>query len=47
MHWSLMTEKSAMPVVVARDERSEGGHIVHVTIDNHTKLNTLNRALMV
>jgi enoyl-CoA hydratase len=36
-----------MPVVLAREERPEGGHIAHVTIDNRAKLNTLNRALMV
>ncbi len=36
-----------MAVVVAREERKEGGHLVRVTIDNARKLNTLNRALMV
>ena len=36
-----------MGVVVAREERPEGGHIVRFTIDNQAKLNTLNRALMV
>jgi len=35
-----------MGVVVAREDRSEGGHIVRVTIDNVRKLNTLNRALL-
>jgi enoyl-CoA hydratase len=36
-----------MGVVVAREERPEGGHLARVTIDNAAKLNTLNRALMV
>src|SRR5579863_3509465 len=36
-----------MSVVVAREERPEGGHVARVTIDNARKLNTLNRALMV
>lgn len=36
-----------MGVRVEREERSEGGHIARVTIDNTAKLNTLNRALMV
>lgn len=36
-----------MGVVVAREERPEGGHLVRLTIDNAAKLNTLNRALMV
>jgi enoyl-CoA hydratase len=36
-----------MGVVVAREERPEGGHVVRLTIDNSLKLNTLNRALMV
>jgi len=36
-----------MGVVVTREERSEGGHIARLTIDNAAKLNTLNRALMV
>jgi enoyl-CoA hydratase len=36
-----------MGVVVTREDRSEGGHIARVTIDNQAKLNTLNRALMV
>jgi enoyl-CoA hydratase len=38
-----------MPVVVDRDERpggGGGGHLVRIAIDNQTKLNTLNRALM-
>ena len=36
-----------MGVVVAREERKEGGHLIRFTIDNAAKLNTLNRALMV
>ncbi len=36
-----------MGVVVAREERKEGGHVARLTIDNAAKLNTLNRALMV
>ena len=36
-----------MGVVVVREERREGGHLVRFTIDNAAKLNTLNRALMV
>ena len=36
-----------MGVVVAREERPEGGHVVRLTIDNAAKLNTLNRALMI
>jgi enoyl-CoA hydratase/carnithine racemase len=36
-----------MGVVAVREERSEGGHLARVTIDNAAKLNTLNRALMV
>ncbi len=35
-----------MSVLVRREERPEGGHLVHVTIDNEGKLNSLNRALM-
>jgi enoyl-CoA hydratase/carnithine racemase len=33
-------------VLVRREERPEGGHLVHVTIDNAGKLNSLNRGLM-
>jgi enoyl-CoA hydratase/carnithine racemase len=44
---NLQAEKRAMGVVVAREERPEGGHVVRLTIDNARKLNTLNRALMV
>jgi len=44
---NLQAEKRAMGVVVAREERPEGGHLVRLTIDNAAKLNTLNRALMV
>src|SRR5207302_9760695 len=44
---NLQAEKRAMGVVVAREERSEGGRIVRFTIDNQAKYNTLNRALMV
>ena len=36
-----------MSVVVRREERPEGGHLAHVTIDNIAKLNSLNRALMI
>ena len=36
-----------MGVEVAREERPEGGHVARLTIDNSTKLNSLNRALMV
>jgi len=36
-----------MGVVVAREDRSEGGHLLRLTIDNAAKLNSLNRALMV
>jgi len=43
----LQAEKRAMGVVVAHEERKEGGHIARLTIDNAAKLNTLNRALMV
>jgi enoyl-CoA hydratase/carnithine racemase len=35
-----------MSVLVRREERPEGGHIAHVTIDNIAKLNSLNRELM-
>jgi enoyl-CoA hydratase len=45
---NLQAEKSAMQIVVVREERPEsGGHLARVTIDNAAKLNTLNRALMV
>ena len=43
----LQAEKRAMGVVVAREERKEGGHLARLTIDNAAKLNTLNRALMI
>ena len=33
-------------VVIAREECSEGGHLVRLTIDNRAKLNSLGRALM-
>src|SRR5262245_25062797 len=36
----------AMSVLVRHEERSGGGHIARVTIDNVSKLNSLNRALM-
>ena len=36
-----------MGVIVAREDRPEGGRLVRLTIDNVQKLNTLNRALMV
>jgi enoyl-CoA hydratase/carnithine racemase len=44
---NLQVEKRAMPVLIAREERPEGGHLARVTIDNRAKLNTLNRALIV
>src|SRR5258708_15093038 len=37
----------AVSVVVRREERPEGGHLAHVTIDNIGKLNSLNRELMI
>jgi enoyl-CoA hydratase len=42
----LQAESCAMGVVVAREDRPEGGHVVRLTIDNRAKLNTLNRALL-
>jgi enoyl-CoA hydratase len=36
-----------MSVVVRREQRSEGGHLAHLTIDNISRLNSLNRELMV
>ena len=36
-----------MSVLVRREQRSEGGHLAHVTIDNIGKLNSLNRELMI
>jgi enoyl-CoA hydratase/carnithine racemase len=47
MHTKPKPEKSAMPVVIVRQDYAEGGYLAHVTIDNRAKLNTLNRALMV
>jgi enoyl-CoA hydratase/carnithine racemase len=44
---NLQAEKRAMPVLVVRETRPEGGHLARVTIDNAAKLNTLNRALLV
>jgi enoyl-CoA hydratase len=35
-----------MSVAVQREERPEGGHVARLTIDNSSKLNSLNRALM-
>ena len=35
-----------MSVLVRRDERPEGGHLVRLVIDNAGKLNSLDRALM-
>ena len=35
-----------MSVSVHREERTEGGFIAHLTIDNARRLNSLNRALM-
>jgi enoyl-CoA hydratase len=43
----LQAEKRAMGVIIARDDRPEGGHVIRLTIDNAAKLNSLNRALMV
>src|SRR5205085_8573882 len=37
--------KRAMGVIVAREERVEGGYVLRFTIDNAAKLNSLNRAL--
>jgi len=34
-----------MSVTVQREERPEGGHVARLTIDNSSKLNSLNRAL--
>ena len=36
-----------MSILVRREQRSEGGHLAHVTIDNIGKLNSLNRELMI
>jgi enoyl-CoA hydratase len=36
-----------MSVLVRREQRPEGGHLAHVTIDNSDKLNSLNRELMI
>ena len=36
-----------MSVMVQREERPEGGRLARLTIDNASKLNSLNRALMV
>jgi len=36
-----------MSVLVRREQRSEGGHLAHLTIDNIGKLNSLNRELMI
>jgi enoyl-CoA hydratase len=33
-------------VLVRREDRPEGGHVAHLTIDNAGKLNSLNRTLM-
>jgi enoyl-CoA hydratase/carnithine racemase len=41
----LQAEKRAMGVIVAREDRAEGGHVLRFTIDNAAKLNSLNRAL--
>jgi enoyl-CoA hydratase/carnithine racemase len=43
----LQAEKRAMGVIIARDDRPEGGHVIRLTIDNAAKLNSLDRALMV
>jgi len=43
----LQAESSAMPIVVARETRPEGGHLARLTIDRAAKLNTLDRPLMV
>jgi enoyl-CoA hydratase len=44
---NLQAEKRAMPVLVIREGRPEGGHLARITIDNRATLNTLNRALLV
>src|SRR6266478_1875151 len=36
-----------MSVLVRREQRSEGGHLAHLAIDNIGKLNSLNRELMI
>jgi enoyl-CoA hydratase len=36
-----------MSVLVRREQRSEGGHLARITIDNSGKLNSFNRELMV
>jgi enoyl-CoA hydratase/carnithine racemase len=41
----LQAEKRAMGVIIAREDRTEGGHVLRFTIDNTAKLNSLNRAL--
>ena len=43
---NLQAENRAMGVVVALEDRPEGGHLARLVIDNRAKLNTLNRALM-
>src|SRR5437762_27603 len=44
---NLQAEKRAMGVRVAREDRHEGGYLARLVIDNASKLNALNRELMV
>src|SRR5205823_6441044 len=44
---NLQAEKRAMGVSVAREDRPEGGYLARLVIDNASKLNALNRELMV
>jgi enoyl-CoA hydratase len=44
---NLQAEKRVMGVSVVHVDRPEGGYLARLTIDNATKLNSLNRALMV
>src|SRR5437764_5412172 len=44
---NLRAEKRAMGVRVAREDRPEGGYLARLVIDNASKLNALNRELMV
>ena len=44
---NLQAEKRAMGVRVAREDRPEGGYLARLVIDNASKLNALNRELMV
>src|SRR5256714_12930184 len=44
---NLQAEKRAMGVRAARECRPEGGYLARLVIDNASKLNALNRELMV